>query len=136
MPGGGGHEALEEAADAAFVEDDAGAVQKAAHAGVGEFAVVDSVLRQRDKGDGVLVSLSVWGGRMCLGEEEEEEEGRRRLGGLKGEWLAGCPGTYNCVFMLSNGVTASRDSVMPAPKPATTVLGPEILPSESSRRDL
>lgn len=44
--------------------------------------------------------------------------------------------SYNWVLMLSNGVTASNDSVMPAPKPATTVLGPEILPLVSSRRDL
>lgn len=43
---------------------------------------------------------------------------------------------YNCVLMLSNGVTASKDSVMPAPKPAMTVPGPEILPFASSRRDL
>lgn len=33
--------------------------------------------------------------------------------------------------MLSNGVTASRDSVAPAPNPAITVAGPEIFPSAS-----
>ena len=38
---------------------------------------------------------------------------------------------HNVVFMLSNGVTANKDSVMPAPKPAITVLGPDILPSSS-----
>ena len=35
------------------------------------------------------------------------------------------------VLMLSKGVTASRDSVMPAPNPAITVLGPEMLPASS-----
>ena len=35
------------------------------------------------------------------------------------------------VLILSNGVTASADSVNPAPNPAITVLGPEILPSAS-----
>jgi hypothetical protein len=43
---------------------------------------------------------------------------------------------YSCVLILSNGVTASSDSVIPAPNPATTVLGPETLPSASSRSDL
>ena len=38
--------------------------------------------------------------------------------------------------MLSNGVTASNDSVIPAPIPAITVLGPEILPASSCKRDL
>jgi hypothetical protein len=38
--------------------------------------------------------------------------------------------------MLSKGVTARADSVTPAPKPAMTVLGPEILPSASDRRAL
>lgn len=33
--------------------------------------------------------------------------------------------------MLSNGVTASNDSVNPAPKPAITVLGPDIFPFSS-----
>lgn len=37
--------------------------------------------------------------------------------------------------MLSKGVTAKRDSVNPAPNPATTVLGPEILPFSSWRTD-
>jgi hypothetical protein len=41
--------------------------------------------------------------------------------------------TYRVVFMLSNGVTANRDSVTPAPNPAITVRGPEILPSASAR---
>jgi hypothetical protein len=35
--------------------------------------------------------------------------------------------------MLSKGVTARRDSVNPAPNPATTVLGPDILPFSSWR---
>jgi hypothetical protein len=37
-----------------------------------------------------------------------------------------------CVLILSNGVTANSDSVAPAPKPAMTVAGPEILPSASA----
>lgn len=37
------------------------------------------------------------------------------------------------VLMLSVGVTARRDSVTPAPKPASTVRGPDILPSASAR---
>lgn len=37
------------------------------------------------------------------------------------------------VLILSKGVTAKSDSVKPAPKPATTVLGPEILPFSSWR---
>ncbi len=41
--------------------------------------------------------------------------------------------THSVVLMLSVGVTASRDSVTPAPKPATTVRGPESFPSESAR---
>ena len=40
--------------------------------------------------------------------------------------------TYSCVFILSNGVTASSDSVAPAPNPAITVAGPETLPSASA----
>ena len=36
--------------------------------------------------------------------------------------------------MLSKGVTAKRDSVIPAPNPAITVLGPDILPASSSSR--
>lgn len=44
--------------------------------------------------------------------------------------------TDSCVLMLSNGVTAMRDSVKPAPKPAMTVRGPEILPFSSWRSDL
>jgi hypothetical protein len=38
--------------------------------------------------------------------------------------------------MDSKGVTAMRDSVAPAQKPAMTVAGPETLPSASARRDL
>ena len=38
--------------------------------------------------------------------------------------------------MLSNGVTANRDSVAPAPKPAMTVRGPDTLPSGSASSDL
>ena len=41
---------------------------------------------------------------------------------------------YRVVLMLSVGVTARRDSVTPAPKPARTVRGPVILPSASARR--
>jgi hypothetical protein len=44
--------------------------------------------------------------------------------------------TYNVVLILSNGVTASKLSVTPAPNPAITVLGPEIFPSASCNRDL
>ena len=40
---------------------------------------------------------------------------------------------YRVVLMLSVGVTARRDSVTPAPKPARTVRGPVILPSASAR---
>jgi hypothetical protein len=40
-------------------------------------------------------------------------------------------GTDRVVLIDSNGVTASRDSVTPAPKPAITVRGPEIFPSAS-----
>ena len=43
---------------------------------------------------------------------------------------------YNVVLMLSNGVTASNDSVTPAPKPAITVRGPDILPFASCNRAL
>lgn len=43
---------------------------------------------------------------------------------------------YSCVLMLSNGVTANSDSVAPAPKPAITFAGPEILPSESANSAL
>lgn len=45
-------------------------------------------------------------------------------------------GTYNVVLILSKGVTASNDSVTPAPNPAITVLGPEIFPSASCNMDL
>ena len=38
--------------------------------------------------------------------------------------------------MLSKGVTASNDSVAPAPKPAITVPGPDIFPSASESNDL
>jgi hypothetical protein len=41
------------------------------------------------------------------------------------------PKTNKVVLILSNGVTASRDSVTPAPNPAITVLGPDIFPFES-----
>jgi hypothetical protein len=43
---------------------------------------------------------------------------------------------HSVVLMLSNGVTASNDSVTPAPKPAITVRGPEMLPSASCNIDL
>ena len=43
---------------------------------------------------------------------------------------------YSVVLMLSKGVTASNDSVMPAPKPAMTVLGPDIWPDSSCNRVL
>lgn len=39
--------------------------------------------------------------------------------------------THSVVFILSKGVTANKDSVIPAPKPAITVLGPDILPNSS-----
>ena len=42
--------------------------------------------------------------------------------------------TDSCVLILSNGVTASKLSVIPAPKPAITVPGPDIFPSASDRR--
>lgn len=45
-------------------------------------------------------------------------------------------GAYSVVLILSNGVTASKDSVTPAPKPAITVRGPEILPSASASNAL
>ena len=40
------------------------------------------------------------------------------------------------VLILSNGVTAKRDSVTPAPNPATTVRGPVIFPSASFNKSL
>lgn len=43
-------------------------------------------------------------------------------------------GPYRVVLMLSVGVTASSDSVTPAPKPARTVRGPDSLPFSSARR--
>ena len=42
LSGGGRHEALEEAADAALARDDGDGVEEAAQAGIGGFAVVDS----------------------------------------------------------------------------------------------
>lgn len=45
--------------------------------------------------------------------------------------MVGGMGSYNVVLILSVGVTASSDSVTPAPKPARTVRGPESLPSAS-----
>ena len=44
--------------------------------------------------------------------------------------------SISCVLIDSEGVTASNDSVIPAPKPATTVLGPDICPSASDKRCL
>lgn len=44
--------------------------------------------------------------------------------------------THSVVLILSKGVTASNDSVMPAPKPAMTVRGPEILPISSCNKVL
>src|SRR5699024_4231566 len=41
-------------------------------------------------------------------------------------------GTDSVVLMLSVGVTASSDSVTPAPKPARSVRGPVSLPSASA----
>jgi hypothetical protein len=43
---------------------------------------------------------------------------------------------HSVVLMLSNGVTASNDSVIPAPNPAMTVLGPDIWPASSCSRVL
>lgn len=45
---------MEEAADAAFTENDGGAVQEAVHAWVGGFAVVDSMSRVVLRGLAVL----------------------------------------------------------------------------------
>lgn len=45
-------------------------------------------------------------------------------------------GTRKVVFILSVGVTASSDSVTPAPKPAITVPGPDMFPSASCSRFL
>lgn len=44
--------------------------------------------------------------------------------------------TYRVVLILSKGVTASSDSVIPAPKPAITVRGPDIRPCSSCSRVL
>lgn len=43
---------------------------------------------------------------------------------------------HNCVLILSKGVTANRDSVAPAKKPAITVAGPDIVPSALASMDL
>lgn len=43
---------------------------------------------------------------------------------------------YKVVLIDSNGVTASKLSVTPAPNPAMTVLGPDILPSASASKAL
>lgn len=45
-------------------------------------------------------------------------------------------GAYSVVLMLSVGVTASSDSVTPAPKPAITVPGPDSLPFSSASKAL
>lgn len=44
--------------------------------------------------------------------------------------------TNSWVLILSKGVTAKSDSVKPAPNPAITVLGPDILPFSSCSNDL
>lgn len=44
--------------------------------------------------------------------------------------------THSWVFMLSVGVTASKDSVTPAAKPARAARGPLTVPSGSARRRL
>ena len=68
---------------------------------------------------------------------KQKRECAMKEGVMKDERRASCSGhTYIWVFMLSNGVTASKDSVAPAPKPAMTVRGPETLPSASARRVL
>jgi hypothetical protein len=75
---GGGHEALEEAADAALAGDDRGAVEKAAHARVGGLAVVDSgeAVSPGALGEG-RIHYGVWGKGIGWG--------RSGVGGKKGE---------------------------------------------------
>ena len=50
--------------------------------------------------------------------------------------LARFRSSISVVLMDSAGVTASRDSVTPAPKPASTLRGPDTFPSESARSRL
>jgi hypothetical protein len=47
----------------------------------------------------------------------------------QGNWWRFRNRAHSCVFILSNGVTANRDSVAPAKKPAITVAGPDTVPS-------
>lgn len=101
-----GDEALEEATDAALAGDDGDGVEEASHAGRRRLAVVDPVCA-------------------CISKLLCREKGAARLASQ----LA-----YSVVLMLSVGVTARRDSVMPAPKPARTVRGPESLPFSSASR--
>lgn len=103
----GGQEALEEASDAFFARDDRGSVEEALHSGVCGFSVVDAVL---------LWSVGVY----FSGTKHSLENHN----------------VYICVFILSNGVTASRDSVTPVPRPASTVAGPDIFPSASRRYEV
>lgn len=57
-------------------------------------------------------------------------------GRLKG-WSGGKGGkTYNCVLILSVGVTANKLSVTPAANPANAARGPVTLPLASARRRL
>ena len=70
-----------------------------------------------------------WIGRLAIVDSEMEMYDQPKP-------LIGPQMTCIEVLMLSKGVTASNDSVMPAPNPAITVLGPEILPVSSWRRDL
>jgi len=73
-----------------------------------------------------------------------EEAAHSRVGALavidsiavRTKWQSLKRDLYNVVLILSNGVTANSDSVTPAPKPAMTVLGPEIFPSASCNIDL
>lgn len=108
---GCGHEALEEGAGAALAEDDAGSVDEASHAGIGAFAVVDSA----------SVSIRILPAfphvrAVCVRSELRV--------------------THKLVLILSNGVTAITDSVIPAPSPHSTVFGPEMFPFSSLSRFL
>jgi hypothetical protein len=92
----GRDESLKETANAAFAEDDRNGMEETAHSGGGGFPVVDP--------GGLVLEIMV-----------------ERLGSVRREMV-----TYKVVLILSNGVTANKLSVNPAPKPAMTVLGPEI----------
>lgn len=115
---GRGHEAREETRDASLGVDNGDGVEEAAHAWDCAFAVVDSRCKGREG------FMSVW-----VGERERERAGR-----LPGKISGREP--YNCVLILSVGVTANKLSVTPAAKPASAARGPVTLPSASARRRL